>query len=70
MSSESEDRLQKLEELVAHQSIEIETLSDTVSKQWMRIDELTQAMMRFRDRLTEVEEAGNAPHEITKPPHY
>ena len=69
MSSESEDRLQKLEELVAHQSVEIETLSDTVSKQWTRIDELTQAMMRFRDRLTEVEE-GNAPHEITKPPHY
>jgi len=65
-----EDRLQKLEELCAHQASEIETLSDTVRQQWDKLDGLTKSMMRFRDRLTEMEEAGSGPHENTKPPHY
>ena len=50
--------------------MELDTLSKTVREQWEHIDGLTKSMLRFRDRLTEVEEAGTGPHEITKPPHY
>ena len=71
MTSETvEKRLQNLEEICAHQTTEIESLSDTVREQWEQIDGLTKTIMRLRDRLTEVEEAGGGPHENTKPPHY
>lgn len=63
-------RVQKLEELCAHQTAEIEGLSDLVREQWEKIDGLTHALMRFRDRLTEVEDSGTGPHVNTKPPHY
>lgn len=69
MTENSEDRLQKLEELCAHQSSELETLSDMVRQQWARLDQLSQLTMRLRDRLTEVEEASGG-HEATRPPHY
>lgn len=63
-------RIQDLEELVAHQGAEIDALSEQVRQQWQRIDNLTLALTRFRDRLTEVEEAGDSPHVDTRPPHY
>lgn len=69
MTDTSEERLQKLEELFAHQSAEIETLSDTVRQQWQDIDILKKAVMRQRDRITELEEQGTG-HENTPPPHY
>lgn len=69
MDKKEEDRLQSLEELCAHQAAELETLSDTVRQQWEQIDGLKKAMLRFRDRLTEVEETGGG-HENTRPPHY
>lgn len=65
-----EDRIQNLEELCAHQSAEIESLSDTVRDQWEKIDLLTKSLLRLRDRLTEVEESGGGAHENTRPPHY
>lgn len=68
--NDNQDRIQQLEEQIAYQAAEIETLSDQVREQWQRIDNLMEALGRFRDRLTEVEEAGAGPHVITKPPHY
>lgn len=65
-----ENRLHALEELCAHQASEIDTLSQTVREQWTEIDQLKVALLRFRDRLTEVEESGTGPHENTRPPHY
>ena len=70
MNNDTDKRLQELEELVAHQASEIDSLSETVREQWEKIDGLTKAFLRFRDRLTEVEEAGTGPHENTRPPHY
>ena len=70
MSNSPEDRLQKLEELFAHQADEIETLSETVREQWKQIDILKKALLQQRDRLTELEESGGAGHVNTKPPHY
>lgn len=67
------DRLQALEELNAHQTAEIESLSDQVKEQWQRIDDLTKALLRLRDRMTEMEEAGatGAGGPVnTRPPHY
>lgn len=69
MSDLINSRLQKLEELCAHQSAEIETLSDTVRQQWDQIDLLKKSLLRQRDRLTELEEVGGG-HENTRPPHY
>ncbi|MDD9909011.1 MAG: SlyX family protein [Ahrensia sp.] len=66
----NDERIQALEELCAHQAHEIDTLSDLVRVQGNEIELLKKAMLRFRDRLTEVEEAGGSPHENTKPPHY
>jgi uncharacterized coiled-coil protein SlyX len=77
MTNTPEDRLEKLEELFAHQSAEVETLSDTVREQWQQIDMLKKALLRQRDRLTVLEESGGGEsggggggHENTKPPHY
>ena len=70
MAHDQEERLQRLEELCAHQGSEIESLSDQLREQWEKIDGLTKAIMRPRDRLTEAEEARDSPHENTKPPHY
>ena len=71
MSTEKlEKRVEVLEELCAHQTSEIENLSDVVKEQWTEIDGLKKAMLRFRDRLTEVEETGPGGHENTRPPHY
>ena len=70
MSDSMQERLERLEELTAHQGLEIETLSETVREQWKKIDDLTTAMLRFRDRVTELEESGGGGHENTKPPHY
>ena len=68
--SEDENRMQQLEELVAHQAAEIDTLSDQLKEQWEKIDVLTKAVLRLRDRVTEVEEGGSGAHENTPPPHY
>ena len=76
MTHTDDDRLQKLEELCAHQGAEIETLSDTVRDQWEQIDMLKKALLRQRDRLTVLEEAGGGEdgggggHVNTRPPHY
>lgn len=71
MSTEKlEKRIETLEELCAHQTSEIESLSDVVKEQWSEIDGLKKALLRFRDRLTEVEETGPGGHENTRPPHY
>ncbi|MEP0944813.1 MAG: SlyX family protein [Rhizobiaceae bacterium] len=79
MSNTDQDRLQKLEELLAYQGAELESLSDTVREQWQQIDLLKKALLRQRDRLTILEESGGGEgggggggggHENTKPPHY
>ena len=70
MADDIVERMQKLEEMCAHQADEIESLSQTVREQWEQIDGLTKAVLRFRDRLAEVEEGGAGPHENTPPPHY
>ena len=68
--SDDPKQLQRLEELVAHQAAEIDTLSDQLKEQWEKIDVLTKAVLRLRDRVTEVEEGGSGAHENTPPPHY
>ncbi len=65
-----QDRIDRLEEQAAYRSEEIESLSEQVRQQWARIDDLTAAIMRLRDRVSEVEDQGESPHAITKPPHY
>ncbi|EFL88364.1 SlyX family protein [Ahrensia sp. R2A130] len=68
--SDDPKRLDRLEELVAHQGAEIESLSDQLREQWEKVDVLTKSFLRLRDRVTEVEEGGTGAHENTPPPHY
>ncbi len=70
MKNDLENRVEKLEELCAHQSAEIDTLSDAIREQWDQIEFMKKGLLRFRDRLTEVEETGTGGHENTRPPHY
>ncbi len=63
-------RIDRLEELCAHQGTEIESLSELVREQWDRLDGLTRELLQMRERLIEVEETAQGPHENTKPPHY
>lgn len=66
----SRDRIAALEEANAHLAREVETLSQQTAEQWERIEALTQAVLRLRDRVTTVEEAGENPHAPTRPPHW
>lgn len=64
-----DNRLVTLEELVAHQSQQIEELSDQLAKQWKVIDKLTHKLHDLSDHYSELEDQGGAPAS-TRPPHY
>ncbi|MEO9458477.1 MAG: SlyX family protein [Lentilitoribacter sp.] len=64
-----ENRIVKMEELIAHQSQQIEDLSDQLAKQWTNIDKLTRKLDDLSEHYADLEEQVGAPA-ATKPPHY
>ena len=64
-----ENRIVNLEELIAHQSQQIEDLSDQLAKQWTTIDKLTRKLDDLSEHYADLEEQVGAPA-ATKPPHY
>lgn len=64
-----ENRIVKLEELVAHQTQQIEDLSDQLAKQWNTIDKLSRTLDDLSEHYADLEEQMGAPA-ATKPPHY
>ncbi len=64
-----ENRIVKMEELIAHQSQQIEDLSDQLAKQWTSIDKLTRKLDDLSEHYADLEEQVGAPA-ATKPPHY
>lgn len=64
-----ENRIVKMEELIAHQSQQIEDLSDQLAKQWTHIDKLTRKLDDLSEHYADLEEQVGAPT-ATKPPHY
>ena len=63
-------RLTELEEMVAHQSIALEELSQTVAKQWDEMDRMKRKLDALTARFLDLEDATAPAPEITKPPHY
>jgi SlyX protein len=63
------DRIDVLETRLTYQEVTIETLNNTITAQWHKIDALTRQVTRLNERLQEAEagtpEVGDEP-----PPHY
>ena len=63
------DRIDLLETRLAFQDATIETLNETITEQWLKIDALTRQLAGLNERLQEAESrapgAANEP-----PPHY
>lgn len=66
----NEDRIVKLEELVAHQSQQIDELSGELAKQWKTIDKLNRQLNQLSDHYADLGDQVDGPPASTKPPHY
>lgn len=63
------DRIDTLEARLAFQDTTIETLNQTVTEQWSKIDALTRQLMAVSERLRETESQMPRPAN-EPPPHY
>ena len=70
MTENTADRINQLEEQLAHQTKTIDELSGQVAGQWQVIDSLSHKLQQLTERFLAVEEAVNPPPENTKPPHW
>jgi len=68
--SETKERLDILEEHVAHQARTIDELSEQLSNQWTTIDALRRQQKQLTDRLLAMEEQSHDAPANTRPPHY
>ena len=63
------ERIDALEIRLTYQDETIETLNQTITAQWLKIDALTRQIAELRERLQDAE--GNAPGPANEPPpHY
>jgi SlyX protein len=63
------ERIDALEMRLAYQDEAIETLNQTITKQWLEIDRLTRQLAEMKVRLQEAE--SHAPDPANEPPpHY
>jgi SlyX protein len=63
------DRIDLLETRLTFQDVTIETLNNTITAQWHKIDALTRQLASLNERLQEAE--GHAPGASNEPPpHY
>jgi SlyX protein len=70
VSDDSTDRIERLEEQVAHQAHTIEELSDQVRSLWTLVEALKRKQKMSGERLTDLEGLLREKPAITKPPHY
>jgi len=68
--AEDNDRLTKLEEIVAYQAKTIEELSDQLTEQWKTVEQTRAKLDRLTERFLSLEESSLDAPQITKPPHY
>ena len=64
------ESITELEIELAHQSRQIEDLSDMVQRQWDEIDMLKKKLGRADARIADLEEYMPEPKANEKPPHY
>lgn len=65
-----ENRLIRLEEMVAYQAKTIEELSDQLAEQWKVVEQTRAKLDRLTERFLSLEEQSHDAVPITKPPHY
>lgn len=63
-------RIEKLEELAAHQARTIEDLSHSLARQWDEADKMRKKLDALTRRFLDLEEAVGPHPENTPPPHY
>jgi len=63
------ERIDALEMRLTYQDEAIETLNQTITKQWLEIDRLTRQLAELRERLQEAESRAPGPAN-EPPPHY
>ncbi|KSV82376.1 hypothetical protein N182_00445 [Sinorhizobium sp. GL2] len=68
--SNTDERITRLEETVAHQAKTIEELSDQLAEQWKVVEQARAKLDRLTERFLTLEEQSLDAPAITKPPHY
>lgn len=63
-------RVDALEGRIAYQDETIETLNQTITKQWAQIDKLTRMVEILTERLRETEAKAAQGPVTERPPHY
>ncbi len=66
----TENRISRLEELVAHQALTIDELSDQLAEQWKIIDALRNKHELLINRFAALEEQTFDAPADARPPHY
>lgn len=70
MTGDNEERLVRLEELVAHQQTAVEDLSWQLTESWKASEKLRRELSRLSDRFEELEDTADTPPANQKPPHW
>ena len=68
--AELRDRVTRLEETIAHQSLTIEEMSSEIATQWKTIDQMQTKLDRLLEQFRALEDATLEAPPITRPPHY
>lgn len=63
------DRIDALEMRLTYQDEAIETLNQTITKQWLEFDRLKRQLSEMKERLQEAESHASGPAN-EPPPHY
>ncbi|MFC3163467.1 SlyX family protein [Ciceribacter thiooxidans] len=67
---DEENRVTRLEEMLAHQGRVIEELSEQLASQWKVVEQTRAKLDRLTERFLVLEEQSLDAPAITKPPHY
>lgn len=68
--SDEENRITRLEEMLAHQGRVIEELSEQLAIQWKVVEQTRAKLDKLTERFLALEEQSLDAPAITKPPHY
>ncbi len=68
--SDMENRIVRLEEMVAHQARVIEELSEQLAEQWKVVEQTRAKLDRLTERFLSLEEQAREAIPVTRPPHY
>ena len=69
-TGKNSDRIDRLEMRIAYQDETIESLNQTITKQWAQIDKLTRQLGALTGRLSEIEARATPGPTTERPPHY